>query len=111
MIFLCPYWPGFRVKTVNMDNINVLAATSFGGNPIPPANNTFVLLQVCRFPFALVRSHTCHTGEVALSCRDPAGVDALCTPVCGDGEKTTVPSSSRRESCRSGEVSASISLE
>lgn len=42
-----------------MNKINVLAAiTSFVGNPLPPANNCFVLLQFCSFPFVLDGSHT-----------------------------------------------------
>lgn len=81
------------------------------GNPLPPANNCFVLLQFCSFPFVLDGSHACHNDEVTLSCRDPAGADALCPSVCGDGEKMIAPSSSRGESCRRREVSASITLE
>lgn len=52
LFFLCSYWPGFRVKKVSMNKINVLAAiTSFVWKSTATCKQLFCFIAVLQFSF------------------------------------------------------------
>lgn len=95
--FVCSYWPGSRVKKVNMNKINVLAAHYFFcWKSTPTCKQLFCFIALLRFSLLFWMEAT-----RATTMRSPSAAGILLesmhsgTSVCGDGGKIIAPSSSR----------------